>query len=436
MPTSKKTVAIKLCLFALCFLTIYEALAFITIPAKSITRVVMHDFYKQNNLDFVLLGGSRVYRGVIPDIMEQRLGMNGFGLSSGSQSMVDSYFLLEEVYRLHSPKLLIIDVNWKRFQAKDLVGATLTYVNFEPSLNKLAYLINGFTPDQYIKGFFPGLQYYRNLFTALIKNPMEKLSSDYRSYVYDDPVVGRYEGKGFTRSFRSIPVGNMGKPKVTPWEPESIDSESLLYFDKILRLCKENDTRVFCFIPPVPPATLKEYGNYSECAAYVQDLMSSYGTELYNFNLLRPDLFVAKEEYFFDEVHMNGAGAETFTPVFSDFIADYMDGSLNVSDYLLDSYEKLLELSPRVLCAWLEDNRDAGVFTAFTYSGGDVSPEFQFQCKPAEGGSFITLLDYGGGAVLPYPSLPVGKYTIRVNARAKGSDAEFEQFYELAYIVE
>lgn len=434
MQISKKTIVCKMILFFVIFLLLQAVLTFVAVPAKSITRVMLHDLYAQKDLSVVFVGASRIYRGIDPNQLDELIGTSSFDLSSGNQGMVDSYYLLAEMYKQSSPDLIVLDVNWRRFEPKSTVGALLPYINMKKSENKLSYLLNGFVPDDYLKAVFPGLNYPEKLLsTDIIKNPMKKLSSDYRNYIYDYPDTGYYAGKGFSRNTNSMLNGNMGQVTVPKWDSALIDEESILYFEKIVSLCRKNNSRIICIVPPVPLPVLMEMKDYSSCDGYIRNLVESQGLEYYNFNLLRPEVYTAKEEYYFDEVHMSGKGAFAFTGIMASFISEYRSGSLDIGKYLLQSYEELVASSPRILNTWLELDASGERFLARANTGSGLTPEYEFLYKSEQDGEYAVLYSYAQRTDFPVAGLAPGKYTIRVNTRPQGSAAAYEQYDETAY---
>ena len=435
MQISKKRITGKFAAFIVIFCLLQGLLAFVAVPGQTLTRIMMHDFYSQDEIDLVFLGASRVYRSIIPTKLDSALGTKSFNLSSGTQNMVDSYYLLKDLFKKHSPELVFIDVNWRRFGEKDPVGTMLPFIHMPLSMNKLDYLINAFIPHNYLGGLFPGLMYPDALLSSdILKNPKIKLSSDYRNYIYNYPdTVGRYIDKGYTANYNPMKPGNLGQPNVPVWEPDVFDEESILYFQKIVDLCLENSAQPIAFSPPVPAATLAATGDYGACLEAVTDIVSAANIDFANFDLVRPEFFDARERYFFDAVHMSEDGAEAFTSVLAAFIADYTAGLADMDKYLFDTYAELQKATSRVLCVWLEREEASSGFMAHSYTGAGRQAEFEFLFKRETDSDFTVLREYGLDPLLPLPLPGAGNFVIRVNARAQGSPKEYEQYFEMTY---
>ena len=101
--------------FLLVLFIVFLAMDFLLVPAQSFTRLSLHEFYEQEALDTVFLGASHPLHGIDPVVIDDALGTKSFNLSSNSQKAMDSYYLLEEVYRYHTPQTVVLEVTYAMY---------------------------------------------------------------------------------------------------------------------------------------------------------------------------------------------------------------------------------------------------------------------------------------------------------------------------------
>ena len=67
---------------------------------------------------------------------------------------------------------------------------------------------------------------------------------------------------------------------------------------------------------------------------------------------------------------------------------------------------------------------------ATSYQGPSVTPEYEFWAKSPRDTEYQKVLDYSDHTWIAYPLTERGTYQFRVNARAVGSDTDFDRYYE------
>ncbi len=437
MPTFK-IIALKVLVFAVIFILLSELLAWICIPANSQDRVVFHDFYQQENLDVVFVGASTMYRSIVPEIIDEKLNSNCFIMSSDGEKMVDSYYWLLEMYEAHKPSLVVMELNANRLVEKAPDSTMRLFVEYKWSANRLSYLLSGFKSSDYIRALLPGVYYAPEVLTStkLISNPLEKLKDDYVNYIYDyDDERGLYSGKGHFSTTMLMPQKNFGANPIwfsMPWNPDKVSAESVDYFNKIVDLCAANNSKLLCISSPVLLNVAFETYDYQGLLNYLHELTSSRGLEYYNFTLLWPKVLDNGEYGFRDPVHMNDFGAEPYSKVLASFLSDYLAGTLKPDDYLAPDFSARMAAEPsRVLGVQLKLNAKNARLEAVALADKSVTPEYEFQFRKSGEKEFTALREYGTESRYSLGDLPAGEYVFRVNSRARGSDVDFDQYFEL-----
>jgi len=449
MTISKTKIFIKVIIFAIISSLIFFMLEFLLVPSTIYTRVMMHELYNQKEpIDIAFIGASRIYRGINPQVFDEKLNVNSFNASSSAQVVVDSYYILKEMYKKHSPKIVLIDITWSRLFTKEHTTQSEKVFNYYKfSQNKFLYLRDAFDSDRYIKAFIPALQ-YANAYSmiapkTMLKNAKGKLNMDYFTYdyasvKYDDEW---YVGKGFVYSEKSLKEKNFGKVASSDevriekqiWDSERVGEKNIEFFEKIIRLCKENDSIPILIGMPSPMPFMGAFNNYSDYSAFIEDLISKNNVDYFDFNMIKRNVFERKDNYFNDSVHLSGEGGQLFSHVLSEFVSKYLDGSLKMDDYFYPSYDELMKNSSYVFNVWLEEEGNTNTYKAFTYAGSNVVTEFEFLYKSINDEEFTILRPYSEDATIETNEFKNGSYIIRVNARSKDSDDHFQQYYEMKY---
>ena len=424
-------------IFALVFVLIASFLGLLfTYP--TFVRLTMHELRnKSESIDMVFIGASRSYRGFSPEVFDEELGLTTFTAASSGQGVVDSYYILREVYRYHSPEVVVIDVSRNRLSTTNIMlKSEAIFDNYTWSFDKLRYLNDAFPPKRYLGAIFPGLRYESiNPITKdrLYRAITTKLSADYWTYSSAQMASASelYAGRGFVYSYQIYDDSKMmkGWHEQGMWDDSIAHNEAVEYFRKMVELCRKNgSTPIFITLPSSMPQ-MGRFTNYDKYHEFVNELANDFNVPFFDFGLVRHSVFERTNAFFKDASHLNGPGATEFSRVASQVISQYLEGILDYNRYFYSSYKELLDDSPFVLGTWV-DPTDGG-FLADAYVGTGIELEFEFWYKKLDEDEFVMFRSYSTDSFTEYPPIEDTEYRLRVNARTKGTDVDFEQFYVL-----
>lgn len=443
MRSSKWKIVCKTVIFVLLLLLIQEGFAFMLTPAKVYTRLMLHGMYEQETMDLVFAGASHTYRSFDPDVFDEELGVSSYNLGSSSQTMKDSYYVLKEMFRSHTPKRVVLESGYARFLEPDsnsLKSMILTDY-FRWSINRVDYFFNTYALSDYPDALFPAIRYKNNLDTETVKKTVkEKLTAGYMSHS-DNSIQHKnewYGGKGFVYSNLAFGEGHIGKLDFQVWDTDAASTEMMEYFEKIVLLCKEQGSELILITAPIPLATLAQMGNYDEAHNHIQQLADRNGLDYYDFNLMRPQVLQRNDgTHYYDSGHMNGMFAEEFSAVAATLLSELDSGSVVMDDWFYPSCDALLEELNTVTHVWLAAEETDGVLrlTAKSSHGKNVTPEYCFVWKKADEDEFKVLQPYDIKAETALALEKGQKNVIRVLARPEGADEAFIQYDELTYTV-
>ena len=431
------SIIIKPVVFIVILVLLLDAAGFATSRPNVYTRIMMHEMYAEEQIDVVFIGGSRVFRGLDPEVFDSTLNINSFNMGSSGQGAEDVYYLLKEVFKYHSPQIVIIDVPQNRLAYhKNTQPSEILFDYFKLSINKIQYMANAFEATDFSKAIFPAMR-SRNI--KVLFSPKTafgyiktKVSPEYRMYSYslvsyDDE---KYEGKGFVYNENPISGNHRGRiaePRV--WREERVGENEIAFLEKSIRLCKEYGAIPILIETPPTLSRMAQYETHIRYCEYLYEFSKRNEVDFFSFALVKNNKFMRYNKYYTDSVHLTGEGAELFSNMLSSFLQKYLNGTLDVSEYLYDSSDCLLEDCDFVFDTWF--SAEEGVLKAYALSGSNVKPEFEFLCKTEEDAEFAVVREYSDDPCVPDIDTGGIDYTLRVNARARGSKSYFEEYEEL-----
>lgn len=326
-------------------------------------RYMLHEFYEEeDNIDRLYLGSSHVFCGINPVILDGINGENNFNLSTGTQQLITSYYLLREAGRRHNIDRVYLDLYYGctvaglgNFHDYQMIPYSWIVINqMKPSFNKLSYMLNLSKPEYYYMTFLAFTRYKEKLFdidyaAGVVEAKQSKVWKNYeyrhiakvddREYVMKNGEKGFrvYDGTpergGFYRTDREAPLGE--KP---------ITQESLEYLQKIVEYCRKHDIALTWIGCPISDFQLVRNGGYDNYVSQVMDLAKQYGIPYYDFNLCKNEyLDLSQNKYWADMGHLNTAGAENFTRFLGDFLLAQESGKDTYKDCFHGSYEEKVQ---------------------------------------------------------------------------------------------
>lgn len=317
-------------------------LQFVLVPS-GIVRVIIHEL-EQGDFKCIIVGTSHGAYGIDSELITEQSGINTTSLCMGGEYMQDSYYLLKRAFATNNPDTIVLDMDFEYLVnvPKSNISASSIYNSYPISLDKVSYFKEKVLSLDYRAAFFPWMDYrynYKN-----IKNIVKcKMTDSYAQYSPDAVEMkpnNIYRGRGFI--FR-IRTSNQEKVTHISWDESKVDKKSLEYFKKIVKLCKQHNTKLIMVSTPVPVEKMTySIDEYEEAFQYLDALASDQNIEYYNFNLVKSSLFSrTKDDYNDFDGHLYGDAAERYSEVLGAFMKDIADGTVEKSDYLYDSVRDL-----------------------------------------------------------------------------------------------
>jgi len=326
-------------LFLALLVIINSILNFILVPS-TITRVIMHEIESEHDYKCIFLGTSHGSYGIDSNKVTEVLGSKTMNLCIGGEYLQDSYYLLKRAFETNKPDTIILDMDFEyllKGPNSSLSGSSI-YNLYPFSINKMSYFKDKVLGLDYRAAFFPWMD-YRDNFSSALSVVKTKMSADYINYSVNAVKMNannEYKHNGFLYRERST------HPKIQNhliWDESNVDQKAVQYLNKIVDLCKSNNTKIIMMTTPVPVEEITySIDEYEQAYAYVSKLAKANNIEFYNFNLLKESVFQRNIGDYNDyDGHMYGDTAERFSEILGRFLKDVQDGQVTLSDYFYDS---------------------------------------------------------------------------------------------------
>ncbi len=305
--------------------------------ARKESSKIWNEFYAQpeNSIDVVIFGSSLTECAIEPYYLGGKTNCSVFNLSMSGQTTSVRGYLLKEVLKTQSPKLVIME--------------TYRYTG-EPAMN-----INT------IANSIDGMRFSRNKLELIRNVPIEGQESDrmelfvplfashnrWNSLGKEDFINLNGMTVKYKRGWTDGHVGIEAQPAcVKPGtERANVVDAQKPYLDEIISLAKENDISLLFFNPPNPEIDENGYRNYNAIYGYLEE----QGVEYLDCNYAEE--FISEIDTtvdYTDYHHVNLAGAYKTTGYLAEYInknysfenGNHMD-SAEYGCYLQNKEEKV-----------------------------------------------------------------------------------------------
>lgn len=308
------------------------------------SRIMIHELYNQDeNIDILFLGSSHSFTSINPKITDVGFNKNTFNAGTSGQRLDGSYALLVEANKLYDIEEVYLELYYGLMKQtiSDRVNPTEMYLisdYMKPSINKYRYICCGTEKQHWIKGIVPSRRNWRDLFDLkyMAWVATKKGDSSYRNYDYINTEGYRYEGKGFISEDKMLENDGLKNDVYKSISDPAFSKDTKRWLQDIIEYCNKNGIKLVLYSTPLPKDHINGIGNYDSYIKQVDNLISQYGVEYYDFNTCKNDYFSGDNSLFKDRDHLNSLGADIFSHLFVNVFAN----DQNKSDFFYPSYEE------------------------------------------------------------------------------------------------
>lgn len=250
----------------------------------------------RNSIDYASIGDSECTTSISPMEIWRTYGYSGYNCGIAGQQIQDTYYGLERLLKRQSPKIIFMEAN-----------TTFSDIKYINALTK--------SIDEGVAKIFPIYKYHNSwkyfhlyMLEGLGKNAAKEQITVYKGYQYSG-VVRPYTGKPYVSVTDDIyPIGE----------------QPLIYLNKIVSLCKENNIKLILYSTPSPKSW-----SYSKHNA-MSDFAKENDLEYIDLNLKLDELGIDWSKDSRDNGdHLNYFGAKKITA----FIGKYLSETKEMTDH-------------------------------------------------------------------------------------------------------
>ncbi len=327
--------AVGIFLFSLLMYVIGKGLDYLLVDdTNSYTRIMMHEFYNQDNIDILFLGSSHCYRSFDTSITDVEFGANTFNAGSSRQHLDASYALLVEANREYELSEVYVELYYFMLQDdthETRTEMTSTYIisdYMKPSINRIRFILQAGGKEHWVNGFVQAKRNGNKIFVpGYVSDLVKRKHNDsYKCYEYVDSSDGYYSGKGFVASTQELSVEDTDfTSDITPIAANAISEDSKKSIIDIISYCQRENISLTFVSAPMPDAMLVNVGDYDVYIRQVREFLAPYRIDYYDFNLCKEGYYSGQNDFYKDKDHLNLKGAQAFSKVFSSFFTGRLD---------------------------------------------------------------------------------------------------------------
>lgn len=266
---------------------------------KYVTGVVegalVAEYYQQENKDFdvIFVGDCEVYENFSPAELWKEYGINSYIRGSAEQYIWQSYYLLEDSLRFHTPKVVVFNIQSLQFnESQSEAYNRMSLEGMQWSKSKVdAICASMKEEEQFLDYVFPILRYHSR---------WSELTKDDITYMFQSPKVS-YNGyfmRVDTKAAENVPIGR-------PLADYSFGEKAWKYLDMMRQLCEKNNIQLVLIKAP----SLYPYW-YPEYEQQVVEYADEYSLPYINFIELADEIGIDYTTDTYDAgLHMNLSGA-------------------------------------------------------------------------------------------------------------------------------
>lgn len=303
------------------------------------------------NPELVFFGDSRCVRTFIPNVFEKKIEEIDDCVNAGvnQQHIVSTYYYMKDYFERYDVKCAVVNLNYDyllNLVEEPVVVKGLTVDRIQSPKIMLEYIKDHMTVNDY-----PDLlssYRYRHRINDFWKDLSTKLQAEYWMGIdVSDDVC--YVDKGYATWDLAYEQGNIGTPvNCNAWSEETINSENLVYLEKIAELCKQHEVELVFMESPISVSRMYAIDGYSDFHKQISELCQTLDVPFWNLNMLMENNVSLDDTLFSDTEHLNNIGAEKTSEIVGCLLEQHLYEKKDVSEYFYDSFGEFDLVNARI----------------------------------------------------------------------------------------
>lgn len=287
--------------------------------------------YKQlpeDSIDILFIGNSRSFCSIDPRIIDDLLGTNSFVLGISAESIITTYYELEEAIKTQSPKYVVLES-----YALDKAPTRDKYYYLDfiwniPFSIKYNNYIKIITEKE--SNYFTSIPIIHE-HSSIWKNPITLFNNINKNIEFNNIYI---QTKGF------LPRQTITNQKFTEAINENnqlnLYEQNITYFNYLVELCKKNNIELIVIETP-----MFDKSQYNKIVNFDRKLIEkNINYRIFNSNLEFTDNFL-----FTDSMHLSNLGAIKYSINFSEYFSNIIKRKINQDEYIKHSMYLIEDLT-------------------------------------------------------------------------------------------
>ena len=293
--------------------------------------------YPDDTFDVTFLGSSFALYGIYPMELYRDFGIASYNLSTGNQSIEASYYLAKESIEKDHPELIVMDCNMAWVDQETMKSQYIHYIT-----DTMPYLSG--SRFEIIKNLVEEGEDLKSIMLPLIA-----YHSRWQELTYEDALPQAKEMVYGCKVTSRVEISNPFKePKYV--EGVTVPETSVKYLQKIIDLCRENDTELLLInIPVLGKNKFFDQSGFNQrwtAAQLIGKIAEENKVPYLEYFAGWKELGFDLDRDAMDGEHLNRWGAARFTSFLGNYMKEHYDlpdrrgtgGAYAVIDEDLDKY--------------------------------------------------------------------------------------------------
>ncbi|MEZ5045655.1 MAG: hypothetical protein R2831_01540 [Chitinophagaceae bacterium] len=261
--------------------------------------------FDSTQADILILGSSRASHHYIPDTITKYTSHSVYNGGRDNMGIHYIYSALNIVSKRYKPQYVILDLIPHAFlkgnQDQEHYFATqiATLLPFAQKHSSIYEDVKKLNPREYYISKLSKAYAYNGLLGTIAQNAFTHFGhTQEKGY---EPLSGSIDSATYTKAIFPYPATDI-----------SIDSTAFQYLEKCIALCLKNNMKpILCFSPNYFPSP-----SYAALMQHFETIVQKHHIALFDFS--HNEQFTLHPLWFYDELHLNHAGASVYSKILID----------------------------------------------------------------------------------------------------------------------
>ena len=268
----------------------------------------------EGTLDMLICGASQGAMAFVPEIIDEKLGVNSFNLSTQGGPLTSRLDMCMEYIEKNPVRTVVLDLSEDALAGYNKNGKTenIQVTQRLPVRSRIPFLVKHIS-----------FEHYFDTWNEIVKYGSYDIMKQLLAMVFgggEKIVPEKYLGKGFYSGYEgkldfdsSSHLKNYQSLEMSM----EFDEECIEKLNEFFDVCRTADINVIVVTLPVMNSYSGQFSNMNDLNSYYKVLCENKGFQYINFNLYKDkDEVFTDNSFFYDSIHLSEKGAYAFSDMF------------------------------------------------------------------------------------------------------------------------